>query len=315
MQRERGCLVVGAAARRAYIILRSTMLLLPALRGALYRTKRGVPKAALVSCLFFGGLGRVVALCPEAPPQIRTVPDADRMCPLPPSDSTTIQPEGCASSEFPIIDTHTHAWENCYKFSDTDQDLSACPPSPGKKARYIPAGVLPFPKLEEKWCSNSISYGVLVQPSFLGVNNSYLVRQLRDRPWLRGVIVVTNADGTLDYDAVSPPLLEDMHKAGVRGIRLNLLKKSEEEMARINAAMDAETGEDGFVNLWAFIKDHGWHIEAQQESDGWVGLIDTLVGKRKEFVFWSHVATGLGSFVRLVFENISAEPRLRRRDM
>ncbi|CAB1120308.1 unnamed protein product [Ectocarpus sp. CCAP 1310/34] len=129
------------------------------------------------------------------------------------------------------------AWERCYKFNGTDQDLFACPQSPGKKACYIPAGVLPFPKLEENWRSNNVSYGVLVQPSFLGVDNNYLVRQLREHPWLQGVIGVTNADGTLDSDAVSPPLLEDMHRVGVRGVRLNLTKKSEEEdITRLNAA-------------------------------------------------------------------------------
>ncbi|CAN0171813.1 unnamed protein product [Ectocarpus sp. 4 AP-2014] len=135
------------------------------------------------------------------------------------------------------------------------------------------------------WRSNNVSYGVMVQPSFLGVDNSYLVRQLREHPWLRGVVGVTNADGTLDTDSVSLPLLEDMHRVGVRGVRLNLLKKSEEDMTRLNAAMDAETGDDGFVNLWAFIKEHDWHVEAQQESDGWVDLIETLVGKRKRFIF------------------------------
>ncbi|CAN0127863.1 unnamed protein product [Ectocarpus sp. 12 AP-2014] len=143
----------------------------------------------------------------------------------------------------------------------------------GKKARYIPAGVLPFPKLEEKWCSNNVSYGVLVQ-KFLGVDNSYLVRQVREHPWLRRVIGATNADGTPDSDAVSPPLLEDMHRVGVRGVRLNLLKKSEEVMTRLNTAMNAETGDDGFVNLWAFIKEHDWRIEAQQESDGGADLIE-----------------------------------------
>ena len=50
-------------------------------------------------------------------------------------------------------------------------------------------------------------------------------------------------------------------------------------MARLNAAMNAENGEKVFRDLWAFIKEHGWHVEAQQESEGWVNLIETLVGE------------------------------------
>lgn len=196
----------------------------------------------------------------------------------------TILLKDCSSSSaaltggLPVMDTHTHAWEHCYRFCDEYQDLSACTPTPGAKARYIPAGVLPFPQLEEKWFRQNVTYGVLVQPSFLGANNSYISSQLAMYPRLRGVIVVTNADGTLDADAAERALLEEHHEAGVRGIRLNLLKHSEEDMARVNAAMDAETGEEGFKDLWAFIKEHGWHVEAQKESAGWVDLIDTLVG-------------------------------------
>lgn len=256
------------------------LLLLPVLCGAfLYLHKRSGRQGVLVSAAFLG-LGGVLALCPAGGKTTMavSVPDTYCMLPRPPG---TVQLKDCSSApqKFPIVDTHTHAWENCYKFSDTDQDLSACPPTPGKKARYIPAGVLPFPQLQEKWYSQNITYGVLVQPSFMGVNNTYIVQQLEKYPRLRGVIMVTNADGTLNTDAVEPSLLESMHEAGVRGIRLNLLKKPEDDMARLNAAMNAETGEQGFRELWAFIKQHDWHVEAQQDSEGWVHLIDTLVGK------------------------------------
>lgn len=262
------------------------MLLLPLLCGVfLYpQNKRSEREPGMsVNAASFLHLGGALALCLASGKTATAVPVSDTFYCMLPHLAGSFQPRAYFSSSawptFPIIDTHTHAWENCYRLSDTDQDLSACPPTPGKKARYVPTGVLPFPQLREKWSSHNVTYGVLVQPSFMGVNNSYIVRQLERYPRLRGVIVVTNAEGMLNHDAVEPSLLEHMHEVGVRGIRLNLLKKPEGEMVRINAAMNAETGEEGFRELWAFVKRHDWHVEAQQESEGWVDLIDTLVGK------------------------------------
>eukprot|EP00903_Cladosiphon_okamuranus_P013184 g12296.t2 len=255
------------------------MLFLPVFAcGFLYLHKRGGREGLLISVALLGI--RVLAAYPASTSISVSIPDTYCMRLLP--STGTVILKDCSSSSLtgglPVIDTHTHAWENCYYFSDKDQDRSACPPIPGKKARYTPAGVLPFQQLEEKWYSENITYGVLVQPSFMGVNNSYISDQLAGYPRLRGVIVVTNADGTLNADAAERTLLEEHHKAGVRGIRLNLLKHSEEDMARLNAAMNAETGEEGFKDLWAFIKEHDWHVEAQKEGEAWIDLIHTLVG-------------------------------------
>src|ERR1035437_1851329 len=62
--------------------------------------------------------------------------------------------------------------------------------------------------------ANSMSHGVLVQPSFLGYDNSYLVEALRQHPTrLRGIAVV--------HPTVREDELDALQRAGVVGIRLN----------------------------------------------------------------------------------------------
>jgi len=64
--------------------------------------------------------------------------------------------------------------------------------------------------------ANEISHGVLVQPSFLGVDNSYLVASLRQYPnRFRGIAVVD--------PEISGEQLDRLQEAGVVGIRLNLI--------------------------------------------------------------------------------------------
>lgn len=63
---------------------------------------------------------------------------------------------------------------------------------------------------------NAMSHGVLVQPSFLGTDNSYMVEALRKYPRrLRGIAVVA--------PDVSPTLLDELEAAHVVGFRLNLV--------------------------------------------------------------------------------------------
>lgn len=61
-----------------------------------------------------------------------------------------------------------------------------------------------------------MSRGVLVQVSVHGTDNRYMLNALRDHPQsLRGVVVV---DST-----ITDAELQDMHEAGVRGVRFNVL--------------------------------------------------------------------------------------------
>ena len=101
-----------------------------------------------------------------------------------------------------VVDTHFHA------FALTTAG------APG--ARYVPDYAAPIEVWEAAVAPHGISHGVLVQPSFLGTDNSQLLQILADRPaQLRGVAVVAA------NFAVSE--LRRMDALGVCGVRLNLV--------------------------------------------------------------------------------------------
>ena len=86
--------------------------------------------------------------------------------------------------------------------------------------------------------------GVLVQTSFLGTDNEELLDELRNHPQtLRGVAVV---DPLTVGDR-----LETLHRAGVRGIRLNLAGANEKDL---DAARLPDRLADDLLSL-------GWNVE------------------------------------------------------
>lgn len=86
-------------------------------------------------------------------------------------------------------------------------------PAPGM--RYAPSYASSLADWEDAAPGGRPRCGVLVQPSFLGTDNTELVEKLRRHPdTLRGVVVI---DPLADTRALDP-----LHRAGVRGIRLNL---------------------------------------------------------------------------------------------
>jgi predicted TIM-barrel fold metal-dependent hydrolase len=102
----------------------------------------------------------------------------------------------------PVVDSHAHVFRQSLSFI--------------KNRRYAPsydASVQQYLALLDE---QNIRFGVLVQPSFLGTDNSYLVESLRLSPErLRGIAVVNPSVTTDEMDALS--------RAGVVGIRLNLI--------------------------------------------------------------------------------------------
>ncbi|SSW72691.1 amidohydrolase family protein [Achromobacter agilis] len=91
--------------------------------------------------------------------------------------------------------------------------------------------------------AHGLSHGVLVQPSFLGTDNSHLAEALRAAPGrLRGVAVVA--------PGIDPAQLQALARAGVVGIRLNLigLPVPDLRLPRWRALLDR-------VNAL------GWHVE------------------------------------------------------
>jgi hypothetical protein len=120
--------------------------------------------------------------------------------------ATAFALSGCAkqpvASRLGAIDSHAHVFH---------RDL----PMPDK--RRAPAGYdAPPEDYLRVLAANGMTHGVLVQPSFLGADNSYLVASLRRYPdRLRGIAVVDPSIGSEQLQA-----LQD---AGVVGIRLNLI--------------------------------------------------------------------------------------------
>ncbi|MBD1554875.1 amidohydrolase family protein [Pseudomonas typographi] len=84
--------------------------------------------------------------------------------------------------------------------------------------RYTPAYDATLAQWLGHLDAHGLSHGVLVQPSFLGSDNSYLLAALAKAPRrLRGVAVVE--------PGIAPAALERLRTQGVVGIRLNLMGK------------------------------------------------------------------------------------------
>jgi len=103
----------------------------------------------------------------------------------------------------------------------------------------------PPPASEDKYlamlAANGMSRGVLVQISVYGSDNRYMLEVLKRHPeQLRGVAVVT--------EEVTDQQLAEMHAAGVRGLRINVL-------------FGGGTGFDAMERLAARIAPMGWHMQ------------------------------------------------------
>ncbi len=100
------------------------------------------------------------------------------------------------------VDTHAHIFRR------------GLPLAAGR--RYAPDYDAPLGDFLRQLDANGIACGVLVQPSFLGTDNSYLLAALKEQPErLRGIVVVE--------PTVSADELATLAAAGVVGIRLNLV--------------------------------------------------------------------------------------------
>tara|TARA_R110001606_G_scaffold330868_1_gene478605 strand:- start:1094 stop:1939 length:846 start_codon:yes stop_codon:yes gene_type:complete len=102
------------------------------------------------------------------------------------------------------VDTHAHIFR-------TDLPLAA-------ERRYAPDyNALPEDFLM-RLSNHNISHGILVQPSFLGTDNRFMVQALRQHPEkFKGIAVVD--------PSISDSELDELDASGVVGIRLNLINK------------------------------------------------------------------------------------------
>ena len=101
-----------------------------------------------------------------------------------------------------LIDTHAHVFHRALPLTET--------------RRYAPDYDATLAQCLARMDRDGIAYGVLVQPSFLGLDNAYLLNCLAlERDRLRGIVVI-------DVDTPFEEM-QRLDSAGVIGARLNLL--------------------------------------------------------------------------------------------
>ena len=143
------------------------------------------------------------------------------------------------------VDTHAHIFQR------------AAAPVAG--ARYVPNYDATLGELLEQFATHGIAHGVLVQPSFLGTDNTLLLAALRTHPdRLRGVVVVD--------PAIAPAQLATLAAAGVVGIRLNLV-----------GLPLPNFGTAPWPALLGALKTMGWFVEVQREARDLPALVGPLL--------------------------------------
>ncbi len=137
-------------------------------------------------------------------------------------------------TDFTGVDTHGHVFTRALRMAE------------GR--RYTPAYDAPTAAYLAMLDGNGISHGVLVQPSFLGTKNGYLLKALRQSPSrLRGIAVLS--------PRTSPEKLAALNRLGVVGVRLNLIGQPTPSLA------DSKT--QTYLRRLAEI---GWLVELQVEA-------------------------------------------------
>ncbi len=153
-------------------------------------------------------------------------------------------PDTC-SAPITGIDSHAHVFSR-------ELNLTAA-------RRYTPGYDATLGEYLEQLQTHGLSHGVLVQPSFLGTDNSYLLAALRQAPErLRGVVVLERS--------VSRETLNDMARLGVVGVRLNLMGKALPDFR-----------DSAWQDFFGHIAELDWHVELHRQVEDLPGLLLQLM--------------------------------------
>jgi predicted TIM-barrel fold metal-dependent hydrolase len=107
--------------------------------------------------------------------------------------------------------------------------------------------------------AHDIGHAVLVQPSFLGTDNRYLLQALsHDTSRLRGVAVVS--------PEVSEEALSHLHEQGITGVRLNLVQQALPDLCT-----------DPWAGLLQRLSRLGLHVELHREAKDLAPMIASLL--------------------------------------
>lgn len=137
----------------------------------------------------------------------------------------------------PWIDSHAHVFDRSCDYQNG--------------ARYIPTRFSPWSDYFSTLDACGIVGAVLVQPSFLGSDNTYLCQAIAARPrWVRGVAVVE--------PEVSAVELAGLWRAGIRGVRLNLIGLPDPDFSAPRWARWLDRVAEAGMVLDLHASDHRW---------------------------------------------------------
>ncbi|MCK9812599.1 amidohydrolase family protein [Pseudomonas sp. MAFF 302046] len=143
------------------------------------------------------------------------------------------------------IDAHAHVFSRALNLAAT--------------RRYTPGYDAMLAQYLTHLQNHGLSHGVLVQPSFLGTDNSYLLAALQQAPEQLRAVVVLERD-------VSRSVLDDMARQGVVGVRLNLMGKALPDLL-----------DPAWRDFFGHIAALGWHIELHRHVEDLPGLVRQLL--------------------------------------
>lgn len=125
--------------------------------------------------------------------------------------------------------------------------------------RYSPS----YSALLSEWFAHqdsvNISHGVLIQPSFLGTDNSYIENALLSAPTrLRAIAVV-------DHTSITEQELDRLHGLGFVGIRLNLVGKELENFEQ-----------EAWQRFFKQLEKRQWQVEIQRNFDDLAACVPAI---------------------------------------
>ncbi len=164
-------------------------------------------------------------------------------------------PKRTSAGRITAIDTHAHVFSH---------DLPLA-----QRRRYAPAYDAPLSQYLAQLDAHGVSHGVLIQPSFLGTDNSYLVRSIATAPQrLRGIAVIDPV-----AIAADPGQLDALARAGIVGIRLNLF-----------SLPDPDYTSAAWRTTLAKVASLGWQIEVHCEAQRLPQVVGPLLARGDEAI-------------------------------
>lgn len=163
---------------------------------------------------------------------------------------------------------------------DAHAQVFVRPAGPAPTARYEPNPGAPVERYLDLLDAQGLAAGVLIQPGFLGTDNSYLLAAIRRVPArFRGVAVVPRGD---------PDLLDRLKSAGIAGIRLDLTGAGQRP---------PDFAAPPWRDYLGQVARRSLHVEVEAEGPVWVDILKPLLasGARVVVTHFGRPSAGLGA--------------------